>query len=123
DAARKRAENIYERIDDGDDFDEAGEGYYVDLGFIALGDLRTDLQKQVEKLDRNEYSRPFDTDRGVYILKVRERHEGIELPADVKEAVRNQLFQEKFKDEIDEYLNRELPKKHNVELKILRRSA
>jgi len=78
-AARKKAEEIYEQIRDGADFADMAEKYSEDpsaalggdLGFIQLGDLRDRaFAEAAAKLKPGEVGPPVRTSLGYHIIKV-----------------------------------------------------
>jgi peptidyl-prolyl cis-trans isomerase SurA len=53
-----------------------------DLGWLAQGELRGELQKVVDQLQPNQASKPVRGPGGVYILALRDRREGVD-PASI----------------------------------------
>ena len=116
-AARLTASTMHERAQGGESFSDIGADAYVDLGFVNIADLKDELQSAASSLEDGAVSDLIETPRGYYLLRLVDRQDTSELPEALKESLRNQLFQEKFKGEIDDYLNVALPKKYNVEIK------
>lgn len=114
-AARAAAEAARDSVKDGRSFASAG-GEYSDLGFIQVNDLRDDFQSALEKTKVGGVSEPILSTQGVYLLFVSEESVGGVLSKEVAEQVKQQLFQVKFREELDRYLNDELPKKYDVEM-------
>jgi peptidyl-prolyl cis-trans isomerase SurA len=59
-----------------------------DLGWLAEGELRGDLQQVVEQLQPGQASRPVRGPGGVYILALRERREGVDPATMTRVAMR-----------------------------------
>ena len=51
------------------------------------------------------------------MIRLAENAEAGKIPSTLSDEIKQQLFQEKFREEISRYLTDELPKKYNVELR------
>lgn len=111
---------IRQQLVQGGDWAEVGGKNFSDLGYLKTEDLRPELQIVVEHLSAGVVSEVIHSAIGYHLLKVINRNEGknIELSPDLKEEVRQELLQEKMKEEFEKYVEEELPKKYNVEIKL-----
>ena len=95
---------------------EAGGASYQDLGYVKVEDLRKDLQEAVAKLESGKVSEVKQVDQGYAVFLVNGGDAGSD--GKFREEIRSVLYQKKLKEAVDQYVNDELPKKYNVELKI-----
>lgn len=103
----------------GQDFREAAGQYYEDLGYLRVEDLREELQRAVEGLEVGEVSPIVTTDRGYLLLSVASQSsEDQPIDDTLKAQIRDEIYQTRFKEQVDKFLNEELPKKYHVELKL-----
>lgn len=120
----EKAKEEIEKVADADsesEFRELGGANFTDLGYLDPSDLRTELQTAVGGVDVDELSEVVENEDGYLLVYVVEKSDGSSEPkAPViseaeKEVIRQQIFQERMKDELERYLTVELPKKYNVE--------
>lgn len=109
---RAAAEQIHEMLKKRGDFARVSPGNYRDLGFMRPEDLRADLADAVSRIKTGNLSEIVETSNGFYIIKVDNKSEGV-----VGQEVKRELFEQKFKVALDKFLNEELPKKYNLEMK------
>lgn len=124
-AARDKAESIRQQALGGADFaalagkysDDSSKTNGGELGYFKPGDLMDPIQKAVENLKAGQISPVVHTKFGFHILKV-EEHDlpGRKSLADVSPQIRDTLMTEKAKDEFQRWIDKDLVKKHYVEV-------
>ena len=116
---RKRARRIREEILDGKSFEEAGGEYYSDLGFMKVEDLRPELQRGFRGLRPGHVSEVLETKEGLLLFTFsKAADEESEVDPKLKSQIQNEIYQSRFKEQMEKYLNEDLPKKYHVEYKI-----
>ncbi len=105
-AAKKRAEEVYNKLKKGDDFNSLASDYSEDpnyttggmLGNFKDGEMVKSFEKAVKKLQIGEYSKPVKGPGGYHILKVVKK-KLIPDPklAEIKNQIRTKLFADAFK--------------------------
>lgn len=112
-AARGRAEEALARIQGGADFAQVAQQYSDgptrdrggDLGIIHRGDLAPEIEAAAFSLPAGGVSALIQTEAGWNIIKVeRVRTEPVAPYAEVREAIRDQLYQEKFEAKRKEWI-------------------
>ena len=99
----EKAEGIYKRIKAGESFQELARLYSEDvnaksggdMGFVRKSDLSRDFLEVLLKMKNGDVSMPFWNEKGIHILKVNEAV-GFKNPAELREAVKQNLLNEKF---------------------------
>jgi len=124
---RKKAEALLSQIKEGLDFAEAARQYSEDpsreqggdLGVISKGQMIAPLDEVIFNLKPGEVSQPIRSNLGFHLVKVEERIGG-EAPAseDVKEQIRNLLFQKKAASLYKEWITK-LKSEAYIEIKDL----
>jgi parvulin-like peptidyl-prolyl isomerase len=117
-ALQRQAQELREKILGGSSMHAAGGENYSDLGFVRPADLRSDLKNALAKLQPGAISQPVVADNGVYLLKVKAGKNGGSAEDEIRQSVRQELMEKRFKEAMDKFLNDELPKKYHVELKL-----
>ncbi len=114
DAVRERAEDIERQLREGANFAELAAIYSDgparnkggDLEFVRKEDLLAPLGEALDRLSQDERSPVIETDIGMHILLRGETREGTSQPFDdVKDFVRNQLYQKKFRHTYETWLS------------------
>lgn len=121
--AEEKARGIYDKIKGGESFAEAARKYSEDQSAKAGGDLgfvkKTDLSKEfldaLSKLKPGEVSEPFMTDRGLNIVRL-ESAKLYNSPAELREAVKETMFNERFDREYKAWV-KSLRQKSYVEVR------
>ncbi|GAB4315436.1 MAG: hypothetical protein Kow0074_03020 [Candidatus Zixiibacteriota bacterium] len=106
------AMEIYERLQDGADFNYLGKKYGAEMpstgelsDFVEVTTLPESIRREVDSLRIGECTRPQKTAHGWLILRVMGRKEGVPLPRDEVEArIRTIMYQQKFGEELDSVL-------------------
>ncbi len=113
----QRAKNLYNRVKNGEDFNELAKRFSDgstakeggDLGGEGFG--RTELSKEISdvvfKLNRGEITEVMRTQTGFLILKVEQRfEEGLQPVEKVEGEIQNRLYYEKMRPGLREYLTK-----------------
>jgi peptidyl-prolyl cis-trans isomerase C len=123
-AAKKKAEQLLKNLKKGDDFGalarEQSDGPTRtsggELGYVKKGQLEKTLENVVFSLKPGEISDLVETDYGYHLFKVTDRKPETVLSYDsVKEQIRQQLLQDKVKQEADLFA-KSLREKASVEI-------
>lgn len=113
--AMRMASEAYDALATGAEFEETARRYAdgpddpqeVLLGWVPRGHLLPELDQVVFQLQPGELSTPIQTRLGFHVVKLLERRT---VPADVattrQEAVRRQLYQQKFQQALSEWLSK-----------------
>jgi peptidyl-prolyl cis-trans isomerase SurA len=109
---------VKNRINDGLSWKELTKSNYLDLGFVKGSDLRAEFKKAIENLAVGKASDPIEIDNTFVVLLISSKVEDEELGSSFLDEMRSELFDVKYKAELDKFLNEELPKKYLVEFKI-----
>jgi len=124
-ALRKKADDMLDRVHNGDDFGElakhfsdggtAAEG--GELGTFQHGQLAADIEDQVFKMSRNDVTGVIETKTGFLILQVEQRYAAGLQPLDkVEEEINNKLYMTKMEPALRAYL-KQLREDSYVEVK------
>ena len=124
--ARELLQELWQRIDAGEDFGELATQYSDDTGTLADGgdlgwmtgaELVPAFRKVMQESGVGVVSRPFRSQFGWHILEVTERREE-NMADNIKQRMaREVIFQRKFQDEVDLWLREERENAY-VEIKI-----
>ncbi len=117
--AKDRFDKAVKDVQAGQDFMETARKYSDSppIGVVKKGDLVAQIENVVFKLDEGKVSPMIETDSGYYLFQVKKK-----IPMsvisfqDVKDRIRDQLYQQKMKSEYDKLLD-ELKKDAYVEIK------
>lgn len=113
--ARRRLEQLRERIIGGDDFetlaransdDKASAIKGGDLGWSSPGNLVPAFEEQMDLLQKGEISRPFRTDFGWHIVQVLDRRDYDATDETRRDQARMAVRDEKAKEALESYLRR-----------------
>ena len=118
-AARKRADEALGLIKGGKDFGEVAKQYSdtPSIGIVEEGQLIPETEKVVFGLMEGEVSGPVETDKGIYIFKLKGK-----IPAqvaelkEVKARIYDLLFRKKFQERFNQWLDK-LKQKAYVDIK------
>lgn len=115
--AQKKAEEIHELAKNGEDFKELAKKYSNlpsatdggDIGVFQLDEMAPYMQGAVKELKPGEISEIIDTPEGYQFFKLLNSQDGtivIKTPLEqVKEEIRNILYDERLKKTYDEWLS------------------
>jgi parvulin-like peptidyl-prolyl isomerase len=126
-ARRKQAEELMVRARAGEDFADLARRYSQDpatkedggdLGIFGRGVLPKELEDVVFSLQPGEVRGPIVTPQGLHIVRMIERvGQGARPLGEVKEQIRNQLYQQELEKQTRLWLQ-ELRKKSHVETRL-----
>ena len=116
--AKKLAEQAISQLEMGADFAAVGGKNYVDIGYVAVDELRPEMAEAVERLESGQHSQAIETTTAVYIVRVRSKSEDGEVDPKLRETIRNELYERRFQEELQRYLSEELPKEYAIEILI-----
>jgi len=120
-----RANALVQQLKDGADFSELAQQHSEgtesvlggDLGFMRKNELLGPLARALEGMKIGDVSQPVETELGIHILTLEETTPGEPLPFDeVKDAIKNNLFQRKTRAVRGEWLSN-LKDKAYIEIK------
>jgi peptidyl-prolyl cis-trans isomerase SurA len=113
--ARTRLEQLYIRIQGGDEFDRLARSHSDDkgsaikggeLGWVAPGSVVKKFQSEMDKLQPGELSQPFRTEFGWHIVQVLDRRQHDNSEQILRSQARKIITECKAKDATDLYLRR-----------------
>jgi parvulin-like peptidyl-prolyl isomerase len=120
----KKAEEILQRIKNGEDFAELASEFSEDvsreaggdLGYVSRGTILKEIEDVAFSLKVGEVSKPIPSPRGIHIIKVEDRiEEGI--TPEIKEEIKKILFERAYQSKYENWL-RELREKAYIEIKL-----
>lgn len=116
---RKIIDEISSKCNTAKDLKTSGGSYFVDLGRVNPEDLLSEIREAVEDLSSDEVSGVVETEKGFYLFAIGEATSHVyALSDETKEKARKQLFEGKLREEMENFITKELPKKHNLEKKL-----
>jgi len=125
DRAEERIKEIYQRLEDGEDFAELAREYSDDpvsgsdggnLGWVSPGEMVPEFESAMSEAEVGELKGPFRSQFGWHILQVEDRRER-DIGGQLKEAeARQAVYRRKFEDELQLWL-REIRDEAFVEVK------
>ncbi|WP_227521964.1 peptidylprolyl isomerase [Bacillus solitudinis] len=111
----KTAEEVIEKLEEGEDFNEIAKSYSIDtanhevggdLGYFTRGTMAEAFEEVAFSLDLGEISGPVQTEFGYHIIKVAEHVEATEANyEDHKAEIEDILFEEKVQKEYEVWLS------------------
>ncbi|MCU7814413.1 MAG: peptidylprolyl isomerase [Candidatus Thiodiazotropha sp. (ex Rostrolucina anterorostrata)] len=113
--AQQRLETLRERIIDGDSFESLARSHSDDkasaikggdLGWTSPGDLVDQFEEQMDALDINRISEPFQTQFGWHIVQPLERRQHDNTEEALKNRVRQEIQKQKSEEAIALWLRR-----------------
>lgn len=117
--AEKKAEEAYEKIENGMDFNEAAKEYSdaPPIGVVEKGQFVSNIENVIFSLNVGDVSKPTTVQNGVYIFRIEEKMKASTASLDdVRENINSSLFQQKFRSEFEKWL-KELKKNAYIEIK------
>jgi parvulin-like peptidyl-prolyl isomerase len=113
------AREVYRKLQSGADFAELRKGYSkrTDLGVVAKGQLRKEIEDVIFNLGVGKFSRPFETSEGYYIFLVKEKIPPSQRALiEVQPTVYDKIWQDKFNAKFKGFMQ-ELKDKAFVQIK------
>jgi peptidyl-prolyl cis-trans isomerase SurA len=124
----EKAQEIYRRIQAGEDFaslasefsDGAGRATGGDIGWVVRGTLIAGLEEVAfEKLAVGQVSEPFRTTMGIHIVKLDAREASTTLPLKtVAPKIKDELVNKALEERFARWLKTDMRRKHRVDIKI-----
>jgi len=123
---REKAQQVYALLKKGERFEELATKYSDgpegrrggSLGFVRLGDMLPQIQKSIEGMAPGQTTEPVASPIGMHIIRVDERKPPQYRPLEeVKEDVRNIIFQLKSEEAYQEWI-KDLKDKSYVEIRL-----
>ena len=122
---KDKTQSLRDEVEEEQSLKSIDEDDYSDLGFVRPSDLRSELEKEVRKLSPGKTTPVVCYESScAFVRRVAdgEKTEDSEqmvptLSDSDKEAMRKQLFEEKFQEALERYLKTDLPEKYQVEMK------
>jgi peptidyl-prolyl cis-trans isomerase SurA len=98
-----KASLIMERLGRGEDFSDLAEEYSADasgkaggdVGFIPESQLAKEFSEVLSSMKTGDYSEPFWTDKGIYIIKLDDKISE-KNSNEIRETIKKQLIEERF---------------------------
>ncbi|HLB31339.1 MAG TPA: peptidylprolyl isomerase [Gammaproteobacteria bacterium] len=113
DDIKLRMEQLYIRLQGGDDFSELAKGHSMDtasaakggdLGWLNPGDVVPEFEQLMNSLDINEISKPFPTQYGWHIVQVLERRNHDNTEEQQRNKAREAIRQRKLDEARESWL-------------------
>jgi len=123
--ARAKAEEVRKLALSGRDFGTLARQYSEgpgadkggELGTFSRGEMEGDLEEVLFRLKPGEISEPIRSGSGFHLLRVDERIAGGHKPLEeVKEDIREALYNEALETRFQQWLSRDLRERHHVEV-------
>ncbi len=108
-----------DKLKGGADFGEVMNTYSKapSIGSLEKGTLLPEIEQKIFSLQPGENSSAIETDRGVYIFKIKAKHSAtMTALEEVKDSIQKKIFQQKFKNRLQDWLSK-LRKQAYVEIK------
>lgn len=120
----EKAAEMLKLLGSGEDFSSLARKYSEDpsaksggaLGYVKKQYMAKEFIDVLSQIKKGDITRPFWTDRGLHILKLDEKVEK-QSDAEMKEAVRNKLFEKLFEERYKSWI-RELRAKALIEVRL-----
>ena len=127
-AVTAKAEGLYKRIENGEDFATVARQYSEGAGHDEGGEIgwvnRGTLLKPIEdvafnKLAVGEVSQPIRSSLGVHLIKLEDKQTGAVLPLSVVgPKIKQELYAKALEEKFTAWLKTDLRRKHTVDVKI-----
>ena len=100
------------------EFRELGRNSYKDLGYVKLSELRDELAQTLLGLEGGGVTDLIEDSVGLraYLVSSPVVTGDLVIDESLKAEVREKIFQVRYKEELDRFLEKELPKRYHVEL-------
>jgi parvulin-like peptidyl-prolyl isomerase len=119
-----KAEEILQRIKNGEDFaklagelsEDISKQYRGDLGYVSHGSVLREIEEVAFALKVGEVSKPFWSSKGLHIIKIEDRIESDSVEK-VREDIKEILFEKAFKLKYEDWIKR-LRENAYIEIKL-----
>jgi peptidyl-prolyl cis-trans isomerase SurA len=118
---REELLTLRDNLHDLNHFRAQGGSDYIDLGYIRPSELREEFRSAINNLkdSNSQVSDVIETDIGFVILMVSGKPNKEQLiDGDLRDEIRQEIYEAKLKERLDAFLNDELPSKYHVEIKL-----
>jgi peptidyl-prolyl cis-trans isomerase SurA len=114
DAARRKAEQVYALLLEGQEFAALAKQYSEDgsgkdggdLGTLKRGELAQDIEEAILKLDPGQFSRPFRSQVGYHLFRLDAKESlGGEALVRARSQIRDILYRQKYDARLQEWLS------------------
>lgn len=105
---------VRRKVAEGQPFGQAAGEHFRSVGFVNVHDLRDEIRIAIAGLKPGELSDIVRTEEAYYLVKIGVKQTG----NDSRERVRDELHEQQMREQLDRYLNEELPRKYHVEVKL-----
>ncbi|HTV65102.1 MAG TPA: peptidylprolyl isomerase [Bryocella sp.] len=115
DQAKAKADQIYQMLQKGGNFDDLAKKYSNgptsgiggDLEYFKRGTMSKELESKVFAMDAGQYTEPIRTNQGFVILKVTEHQKsGVPALKDVENQIQEQIYLAKLQPALRDYLTK-----------------
>jgi peptidyl-prolyl cis-trans isomerase SurA len=109
--AETRAEEVFRRIQNGEDFESLAREFSEDpsrefggdLGYISRGSMLKEIEDVAFNLETGEVSKPFWSSSGLHIVKLEDRI-GSSKTEEARENIKEILFEEAFQSRFEDWV-------------------
>ncbi len=119
-----KASLIMERLGRGEDFSALSKEYSADIsgkaggdvGYISEGQMAKEFSDVLTSMKTGDFSNPFWTDKGMYIIKLDEKISG-KNSDEIRETIKKQLTEERFTEKYKIWI-KDLREKARIEIRL-----
>ena len=120
----QKAEEVFQRIKKGEDFEklaadfseDASKTFGGDLGYVSRGSMVKEIEDVAFSLKVGEVSKPFQSPKGIHIIKIEDRLENA-AGEKVREQIKRELFEKAYQSKFENWL-KELREKAYIEINL-----
>lgn len=119
-----KAEEVFQRIKNGEDFaklaseysEDVSKEFGGDIGYVTRGSVFKEIEDVAFVLKIGEVSKPFWSPKGIHIIKLEDRKEGSSIEK-VREEIKEILFDRAFRLKYEDWI-KGLREKAYIEIKL-----
>lgn len=124
------ANEVKEKLDNGEDFEDLAKEYSTDgsaenggdLGYFSKGDMVPSFEEAAFNMDVDEISDPVQSQHGFHIIKVNDKRDKEDFPSfdDMKDDLKSDILNEKLEEDPTIAQNKmsELLKEADIDIKV-----
>jgi parvulin-like peptidyl-prolyl isomerase len=120
----QKAEEVFQRIKKGEDFEKLASEFSEDesktfggdLGYVSRGSMVKEIEDVAFSLKVGEVSKPFQSSKGIHIIKIEDRLENA-AGEKVREQIKRELFEKAYQSKFENWL-KELREKAYIEINL-----